>query len=202
MDFPDFSRARRSGFQAMLSLLGLRVGDRFDVGDARLHIDRVIAYEPDRGNWSRNWPRPWASQFGRQDNVRRGWPTGRCGGIQYPAGGWGYDARQFFRHSDARVLGRYAAKLDHVFLSASGKSPGAARAGGHPRPVGAFAAHRIVGRGPWAVVGGLAGLLAAAGASAIAWVLSNQVFDFTITLSLWPWLATRWRCAVCCVRRR
>ncbi|MCZ8410733.1 FtsX-like permease family protein [Achromobacter dolens] len=39
----------------------------------------------------------------------------------------------------------------------------------------------------WAV-GGLAGLLAAAGASAIAWVLSTQVFDFTITLSLWPWL--------------
>ncbi|OXC91070.1 hypothetical protein BMR85_007780, partial [Achromobacter sp. KAs 3-5] len=40
----------------------------------------------------------------------------------------------------------------------------------------------------WAV-GGLAGLLAAAGATAIAWVLSTQVFDFTITLSLWPWLA-------------
>ncbi|KNE22177.1 ABC transporter permease, partial [Achromobacter spanius] len=39
----------------------------------------------------------------------------------------------------------------------------------------------------WAV-GGLAGLLAAAGATAIAWVLSTQVFDFTITLSLWPWL--------------
>ncbi|WP_241129094.1 ABC transporter permease, partial [Achromobacter xylosoxidans] len=39
----------------------------------------------------------------------------------------------------------------------------------------------------WAV-GGLAGLLAAAGASAIAWALSTQVFDFTITLSLWPWL--------------
>ena len=40
----------------------------------------------------------------------------------------------------------------------------------------------------WAV-GGLAGLLAAAGASAIAWVLSTLVFDFAITLSLWPWLA-------------
>ena len=40
----------------------------------------------------------------------------------------------------------------------------------------------------WAV-GGLAGLLAAAGATAIAWALSTQVFDFTITLSLWPWLA-------------
>ena len=38
----------------------------------------------------------------------------------------------------------------------------------------------------WAV-GGLAGLLAAAGASAIA--LSTLVFDFAITLSLWPWLA-------------
>ncbi|WP_370519945.1 ABC transporter permease [Bordetella sp. 15P40C-2] len=40
----------------------------------------------------------------------------------------------------------------------------------------------------WAV-GGLAGLLAAAGASAIAWALSTYVFDFRITLSLWPWLA-------------
>lgn len=38
-------------------------------------------------------------------------------------------------------------------------------------------------------VGGLAGLLAAAGATAIAWVLSTQVFDFAITLHLWPWLA-------------
>lgn len=37
-------------------------------------------------------------------------------------------------------------------------------------------------------IGGLAGLLAAAGATAIAWALSNYVFDFRITLSLWPWL--------------
>lgn len=36
-------------------------------------------------------------------------------------------------------------------------------------------------------VGGLAGLLAAAGATAVAWVLSTQVFDFAISLSLWPW---------------
>ena len=61
----------------------------------------------------------------------------------------------------------------------------------------------------WAV-GGLAGLLAAAGASAIAWVLSTLVFDFAITLSLWPWLAGigagmlgawgggAWPCAACC----
>ncbi len=40
----------------------------------------------------------------------------------------------------------------------------------------------------WAV-GGLAGLLAAAGASAVAWALSSLVFDFNITLGLWPWLA-------------
>ncbi|OZI39484.1 ABC transporter permease [Bordetella genomosp. 1] len=38
-------------------------------------------------------------------------------------------------------------------------------------------------------VGGLAGLLAAAGATAVAWVLSTQVFDFTITMRVWPWLA-------------
>jgi putative ABC transport system permease protein len=38
-------------------------------------------------------------------------------------------------------------------------------------------------------LGGLAGLLGAAGATAIAWVLSRQVFDFDITLSLWPWIA-------------
>jgi len=38
-------------------------------------------------------------------------------------------------------------------------------------------------------VGGLAGLLAAAGASAVAWALSSFVFDFRITLSAWPWLA-------------
>ncbi len=36
-------------------------------------------------------------------------------------------------------------------------------------------------------VGALAGLLAAAGATAVAWVLSTQVFDFAISLSLWPW---------------
>ena len=64
----------------------------------------------------------------------------------------------------------------------------------------------------WAV-GGLAGLLAAAGASAIAWVLSTLVFDFAITLSLWPWLAGigagmlgawgggAWPCAACCAPR-
>uniref|UniRef100_UPI0039EFE9E7 ABC transporter permease n=1 Tax=Bordetella sputigena TaxID=1416810 RepID=UPI0039EFE9E7 len=38
-------------------------------------------------------------------------------------------------------------------------------------------------------VGGLAGMLAAAGASAVAWALSQRVFDFDITFSLWPWLA-------------
>jgi putative ABC transport system permease protein len=38
-------------------------------------------------------------------------------------------------------------------------------------------------------LGGLAGLLGAAGAAAIAWALSRQVFDFDITLSLWPWIA-------------
>lgn len=38
-------------------------------------------------------------------------------------------------------------------------------------------------------VGGLAGLLGAAGATAVAWVLSRQVFDFEITLSFWPWAA-------------
>lgn len=38
-------------------------------------------------------------------------------------------------------------------------------------------------------VGALAGLLAAGGATAVAWVLSTQVFDFAITMSLWPWLA-------------
>ncbi|WP_155271614.1 ABC transporter permease [Bordetella hinzii] len=38
-------------------------------------------------------------------------------------------------------------------------------------------------------VGALAGLLAAAGATAVAWVLSTQVFDFAISLSLWPWAA-------------
>ena len=38
-------------------------------------------------------------------------------------------------------------------------------------------------------VGALAGLLGAGGATAIAWVLSTQVFDFTITMRVWPWLA-------------
>jgi putative ABC transport system permease protein len=38
-------------------------------------------------------------------------------------------------------------------------------------------------------VGGLAGVLAAAGAAAVAWALSQRVFDFDITFSLWPWLA-------------
>ncbi|MFJ0688542.1 FtsX-like permease family protein [Bordetella bronchiseptica] len=38
-------------------------------------------------------------------------------------------------------------------------------------------------------VGGLAGLLAAGGATAVAWVLSTQVFDFAISLQWWPWLA-------------
>ncbi|HEY0296506.1 MAG TPA: FtsX-like permease family protein [Bordetella sp.] len=38
-------------------------------------------------------------------------------------------------------------------------------------------------------VGALAGLLAAAGATAVAWALATQVFDFTMSLSLWPWLA-------------
>lgn len=38
-------------------------------------------------------------------------------------------------------------------------------------------------------VGALAGLLAAAGATAVAWVLSTQVFEFSLSLSLWPWVA-------------
>jgi len=37
-------------------------------------------------------------------------------------------------------------------------------------------------------IGGLAGVLAAGGATAIAWALSTYVFDFDITLSAWPWL--------------
>jgi len=37
-------------------------------------------------------------------------------------------------------------------------------------------------------VGGLAGLLGAAGASAVAWVLSRYVFDFGVSFTLWPWL--------------
>ncbi|SHI26591.1 ABC transporter permease [Pollutimonas bauzanensis] len=38
------------------------------------------------------------------------------------------------------------------------------------------------------VLGAMAGLLAAFGAVAIAWVLADQVFDFTLALSWWPWL--------------
>jgi putative ABC transport system permease protein len=38
-------------------------------------------------------------------------------------------------------------------------------------------------------VGGLAGALGAAGASAVAWALSHRVFDFDIAVGLWPWLA-------------
>jgi len=38
-------------------------------------------------------------------------------------------------------------------------------------------------------VGALAGLLAAAGATAVGWALARFVFDFTMTFSLWPWLA-------------
>ncbi|PLC55119.1 ABC transporter permease [Pollutimonas nitritireducens] len=39
------------------------------------------------------------------------------------------------------------------------------------------------------MLGGMAGLLAAFGAVAVAWVLALQVFDFTLTLSWWPWAA-------------
>ncbi|PLC51161.1 ABC transporter permease [Pollutimonas subterranea] len=39
------------------------------------------------------------------------------------------------------------------------------------------------------VLGGMAGLLAAFGAVGVAWVLALQVFDFTLTLSWWPWAA-------------
>ncbi|NYT86613.1 ABC transporter permease [Pollutimonas harenae] len=39
------------------------------------------------------------------------------------------------------------------------------------------------------VLGGLAGLLAAFAAVAIAWLLARQVFEFSLDLSLWPWLA-------------
>ncbi|WP_082887141.1 ABC transporter permease [Bordetella ansorpii] len=38
-------------------------------------------------------------------------------------------------------------------------------------------------------VGGLAGLLAAAGATAVAWGLAAYVFNFAMTYSLWPWIA-------------
>lgn len=38
------------------------------------------------------------------------------------------------------------------------------------------------------VLGAMAGMLAAFGAVAIAWVLAEQVFDFSLTLSWWPWV--------------
>jgi putative ABC transport system permease protein len=38
------------------------------------------------------------------------------------------------------------------------------------------------------LLGALAGAMAAFGAVAIAWVLADQVFDFTLDLSLWPWV--------------
>jgi len=37
------------------------------------------------------------------------------------------------------------------------------------------------------LMGALAGLLAAAGATGIAWVLARVVFDFPMTFSAWPW---------------
>jgi len=39
------------------------------------------------------------------------------------------------------------------------------------------------------ILGALAGLLAAAGATGTAWVLAHWVFDFPMTLSAWPWVA-------------
>ncbi len=39
------------------------------------------------------------------------------------------------------------------------------------------------------VLGAMAGLLAAFGAVAVAWVLAEQVFDFSLALSWWPWAA-------------
>lgn len=39
------------------------------------------------------------------------------------------------------------------------------------------------------LLGGMAGLLAAFAAVAIAWLLAQQVFEFSLDLSLWPWLA-------------
>jgi len=39
------------------------------------------------------------------------------------------------------------------------------------------------------ILGALAGLLAAAGATATAWVLAHLVFDFPMRWSAWPWLA-------------
>jgi len=38
-------------------------------------------------------------------------------------------------------------------------------------------------------LGGVAGLLAAGGASALAWILASQVFDFHLEFSVWPWFA-------------
>jgi len=38
-------------------------------------------------------------------------------------------------------------------------------------------------------LGALSGLLAAAGAAALAWVLAAQVFDFRLAFSWWPWAA-------------
>ena len=38
------------------------------------------------------------------------------------------------------------------------------------------------------LLGAVAGLLAAFGAVAVAWLLARQVFDFPLSLSLWPWL--------------
>ena len=38
-------------------------------------------------------------------------------------------------------------------------------------------------------MGALAGLLAAAGAVAVDWLLAERVFHFAMTPSLWPWLA-------------
>ncbi|NGM88872.1 FtsX-like permease family protein [Parapusillimonas sp. SGNA-6] len=40
-----------------------------------------------------------------------------------------------------------------------------------------------------ALLGALAGALAAFGAVTVAWVLAREVFDFTLTLSWWPWAA-------------
>jgi putative ABC transport system permease protein len=39
------------------------------------------------------------------------------------------------------------------------------------------------------LLGALAGTLAAFGAVAVAWLLAREVFDFTLTLSWWPWAA-------------
>ncbi|MGB3289028.1 MAG: FtsX-like permease family protein, partial [Burkholderiaceae bacterium] len=37
------------------------------------------------------------------------------------------------------------------------------------------------------LLGGLAGLLAASAAVAVAWLLAREVFDFSLSLSWWPW---------------